>query len=1228
MTLPTIAHAGMLPDLHHTHPCMLDPDSQTEPPRHISCSFCGVGDGASIVCETEDGPSTAPLPPGPAQLRLRRDGRNWQLAVTITDAVLTLDDPTAVNTVGVGQVLACDLQVGAAEARALELLCTAPNQFVLAAPPPVQRERVQAPMPTSGCIKFTHSLVRQATPYPIHLAPSVRTANGERQTVSYAEAIDRFADLLLQHREPATRTLIYASGQVDYFTVFATQEVFRLLGVRNLTGNAEHCLNAGAVHNEILTGQEGPFLTLKQCVEGSDRFFIFNGWNGLITHPPAFAQLSRRPDFDAVLIEVMESETAKFIEKKLGPERVLLIRPGSDPQLALAVAHQLIHRHADALDAGFAANHADAESLQRYMALAASDTWAPQRVAERIAPEPDLVQRLVDGIALIAQRMAAPDRVPVNLPSVGLSQSSGVVAHCLWGSALALVGKYGLRGHGQPAGGTLRLPGQINAESEVQGLSRKYFMGRIKMDDAADAALRMGLPADAYRRVTQETARAALDYSDPTPGERELFVCIGTQFEANMMGRQRWLAKLRDPTVSLVVIDPTPDTFALEQAELIIPSPPHPATPKLYQNGEWKLTLSLPQKQAPAQSRSDPTILYDVMARIGDKLAADPQLCARHADLAAHLAYIGERFAAGLPRQGGEVNRAHLWARVQAYMAGGRGPLYCRPERDDGTPITWQNLLADGHAYYGGVGTTRFRLDLAQPFADVYRQPTRFKFFVPTAADLELPTGIVLNSGRSSLSDDRGRIAWATATFNSGKGTPVAGMPDEHPLHIAPALAARHKLQTGDRVRVIGDDGQVELPVVVSSRVKGQSVYASFHKSRAQMDRGVSINDAVSHLPRCAYSAQTKVKVATVQLRRVAALLPDTTRIDPCVELPIWNGEAMPLTVTAVIQETHDVYTYRMQGDPLCRFAYWPGQFCTLVLNINGKRVLRSYSISSTPTRPYALEITVKRVEGGLVSNWLADNVRPGTQLVVTGPKGHFCLQPGKIAAKLLLIGAGSGATPVMSMARYLGDVAAATDVRVLNCVRTTQDLLFAQELALLQSRQPGLRVTHIPSIADTPWPGWVGRLNEEILRDTVPDFADRVVYMCGPAGFMSSARTLLESLGMAGTDIHQESFGGPRAHAGQASGQLELAFSIQFAKSAKRVPMRANAPLLELAEDGGIELPYSCRAGSCGECKVRLLGGAVHCAGDAGGLSSAEKAQGWVLSCVAVPQTDCAVDA
>jgi anaerobic selenocysteine-containing dehydrogenase len=710
--------------------------------------------------------------------------------------------------------------------------------------------------------------------------------------------VSRLADLVLAHRGKHGKILLYCTGQLDYLAIFAIQEVFRLLGVRNLTGNAEHCLNAGASHNELLTGQEGPFLTIDQAIEGpGEHLFLFNGWNGFISHPPAFLQVLKREQLDVYMVEVMVTESVKAVAKKVGVERILLIKPGSDPHLALAVAHELLTQHSAGLEPRFIERFADAGSFERYRELALDPRFSPEAVARRIAAEPAYEANLLAGIRGIAARMAEPGVVPINIPSVGLSQTTGVVAHCLWGNAMAMVGKYGLRPDGTPAGGTLRIPGQINAESEIQGLSGKFFMGRVPIDDHEEAARRMGLPPGAYAAVAADAHRPALDYSEYEQDSRpELFICFGTQFEANMMNRPKWLEKLSDPDTTLVVVDPIPDPYTLENAELVLPSPPHPATTKIYQNGEWKLSLSVPQKLAPPQTRSDATIVYDLMAEIVERLERDETLQRSHPELVPLVdsGYLRQRFcappakskldmSAGLVRVDGEVSRPQLWQRVLDYLGGTagaaegskQGPLYCLPTHADGRLVQWSDLVDNVGVIYGGVGTTRYMLDYddpqAVPFRDIYRRPGSFRFFVPTEVDLEVPEGLVLNSGRSTLSDDKELVRFASTTFNSGKATPTVGMPANNPLYVSPQVAARLQLRTGDDARITNREtgDSIVLPVVVSDRVKGQVLYTSFHKTIAQMERGLTVNTVTSHRGRCPYSNQTRLKVTGVDVERV-----------------------------------------------------------------------------------------------------------------------------------------------------------------------------------------------------------------------------------------------------------------------------------------------------------------------------------------------------------------------
>jgi ferredoxin-NADP reductase len=358
--------------------------------------------------------------------------------------------------------------------------------------------------------------------------------------------------------------------------------------------------------------------------------------------------------------------------------------------------------------------------------------------------------------------------------------------------------------------------------------------------------------------------------------------------------------------------------------------------------------------------------------------------------------------------------------------------------------------------------------------------------------------------------------------------------------------------------------------------------------------------------------------------------------------LPIWSGQNTPLYVTDIIPQTHDVSTFRFQGDPLCRFVYKPGQFCSLVLNIQGKKVVRSYTISSSPTRPYALEITVKRVEGGVVSNWLHDNLKVGDRIEVSGPKGKFCLVPGQIPRKILLVGAGSGVTPALSMGHWLCDVSANVDVKFLNVVKSSNDMVCGQEIELMALRNKQLTVIHVASRGegDPNWTGLTGRVSRAMLEKAIPDLHERHIYMCGPQPFMDSVRDILAEMKFELANLHTESFGGVRTsvvdkpvplsgdgNVAEPSTDTAGALSIEFARTGKVVAADGRLPLLDLAEANDVELPYGCRTGNCGDCKVRLIKGEVTMSTEEG-LSAAEKADGFILTCVGRPRTACTLDA
>ena len=404
-----------------------------------------------------------------------------------------------------------------------------------------------------------------------------------------------------------------------------------------------------------------------------------------------------------------------------------------------------------------------------------------------------------------------------------------------------------------------------------------------------------------------------------------------------------------------------------------------------------------------------------------------------------------------------------------------------------------------------------------------------------------------------------------------------------------------------------------------------------------------------------------------------------------------WSSGELTVRCIQAIAETHDVKTFRFVAEPTVLFSYntnllnscytsevirlvfasficskvkanWykPGQFVTLDLEIEGKRVMRSYSISSTPSRPHTLEITVKRVPPptdvanappGLVSNWLHDQITVGSQVKLTGPMGKFtCVD--RQAQKLLFISAGSGITPMISMSRWLYDTGADVDVVFIHSARSPRDLIFRHELESMAARHPKfkLAVTTTRKEPGQAWVGYSGRLNELMLQAIAPDLRSRTVYVCGPNPFMEGVKTILETLDIPMENYHQESFGSPKQKPsvkerlseagtrGQENTEKNRLFHssssapedkeklasvdetqfqspiLVFTKSGKEIACDSEEIILEVAEQEGLELKCGCRMGACGACKLPLLEGKVNYDRDP------ECEPGYFLPCIAKP--------
>jgi ferredoxin-NADP reductase/ferredoxin len=248
-------------------------------------------------------------------------------------------------------------------------------------------------------------------------------------------------------------------------------------------------------------------------------------------------------------------------------------------------------------------------------------------------------------------------------------------------------------------------------------------------------------------------------------------------------------------------------------------------------------------------------------------------------------------------------------------------------------------------------------------------------------------------------------------------------------------------------------------------------------------------------------------------------------------ESSVWTKGRLQVRCVQIVDETANVKTFRLAAASSTRFLYLPGQFITLEIIADGERLVRSYTIASSPSRPHVLEVTVKRVPGGRASNWLHDHLRIGDELTIAGPAGRFSCELVSTAEKLLFISGGSGITPVMSMSRYLNDAADPRDVVFFHSAHSERDLAFRSELELLAARNPRFRPVFTLTDSSTP-PGWTGlrgRISLPLLDEAVPDFRDRTVFLCGPTPFMEAVRLALRTGDFPMESFHAESFGGPR---------------------------------------------------------------------------------------------------
>ncbi|GAB3645413.1 phenylacetate-CoA oxygenase/reductase subunit PaaK [Echinicola sediminis] len=345
------------------------------------------------------------------------------------------------------------------------------------------------------------------------------------------------------------------------------------------------------------------------------------------------------------------------------------------------------------------------------------------------------------------------------------------------------------------------------------------------------------------------------------------------------------------------------------------------------------------------------------------------------------------------------------------------------------------------------------------------------------------------------------------------------------------------------------------------------------------------------------------------------------------------GSQYLSLKVREVVKETPDAVTiYFEQPEPY--LDYKPGQFLTLILEIDGKEERRSYSLSTSPYEDPHPGITVKRIEGGLVSNFLNEKIRPGKTVEVMKPMGHFTSDfHSKNKNHFVMIAGGSGITPIIGISKSVLINEPHSKVSLVYCNRSEDQIIFDQKLQEMVGKYGDrFEVVHTLSQPSDEWSGLQGRLTEQMLEKILAEkhYADaekELYYLCGPEGLMKASVEALLNLNVPHENIHRESFHTSSSDEAESEEKkltdeqpaLTREVEIELEGESHRFEVSPGKTILEAGLDEGHDLPYSCQSGLCTACRGKLVSGEVKMDQDAG-LSENEKKDGYILCCVSHP--------
>lgn len=308
------------------------------------------------------------------------------------------------------------------------------------------------------------------------------------------------------------------------------------------------------------------------------------------------------------------------------------------------------------------------------------------------------------------------------------------------------------------------------------------------------------------------------------------------------------------------------------------------------------------------------------------------------------------------------------------------------------------------------------------------------------------------------------------------------------------------------------------------------------------------------------------------------------------------------LVVTDVLKPVTDVVLINFKQPRFKKIIYKSGQYITIVIRINGRKFLRPYSLSSSPSTDNFLQITIKRIPNGIVSNYLYDHVKGGDNFEVMEPMGNFVYDPSLVttAKNIMLWGAGSGITPLMSIIKTALANSTDTKIHLFYCNRNPEYVIFQPELKDLQDKYREQLViwnfyTGIPEDVYLNYQ-IAGRITEQkilsILSDTT-NLAQAAHYICGPQGLKDTIKSVLSKFEVGRQNVFSEEFE-VLIDPEQFDDIDTQTIQIHLNGASQQVEVTKGRSMLDAALDALLDLSYSCQTGTCMLCKAKLTNGQV----------------------------------